>query len=189
MSILYTSKSAQKNYSEYKSWLSSLKTGDPVLIQRFMRQGDSCLESQREHWQFSQAEYQAEYIYVRVTGSSTCHIEGIFYMSDRKTPVGNVFPQRLVPHYCDLKSDLCRAVAVHAPVYEPSWIKERCYVLVTHEENSHITCNKIRRAFHRSYSRKVVGGELYVIFDDIDRVKEKLSETGGTFLYAESLYD
>jgi hypothetical protein len=189
MSILYTSKWAQKNNSDYKSWLSNLKTGDPILVQRFMPQGDSCMQSQREHWQFSQAKYQLEYMYVPITENRTCHNEGIFYMSDDKTPVGNVFPQRIVPPYCDFQSEHSNVIAGHAPIYEPNWIEERCYVLVTYEENSHITNNKIRRAFRQSYSRKVVGGELYIIFDDIDRVKEKLIETGGTFLYAENLYD
>jgi hypothetical protein len=190
MSIIFTSGWARKikTLSEYQQWLDTLQPRDEIIVQRFLPQGNNCLNSQRECWQFSKAIYQKEVIYIPQTGNNTLHSNGIFLMSDRTTPVGDVFPQRIVPIHSDLISQVgLSAIYGHAPSFDENWINERCHVLVAHSDGH--ANSGIGIKFERTYSRKVIGGELHIIFDDVDRVKKEVANIGGTFLYAEYLND
>jgi hypothetical protein len=130
-------------------------------------------------------------MFVPQTGNQSYHENGIFLMSDSKTFLGDVFSQRIVPLSSDLTPrEGSRNVFANAPSFEPEWINERCYVKVDYDGvSSEKISHQIRKTFKKTYHRKVIGGKLHVIFDDIDCVKSKILEIGGNFMYAESLYD
>lgn len=189
--IYYTTdwaKKAVRTEAQYKEWSSSLKPGDRCLVQEFVPQGNSCLDSQVECWRFWEAKYHGTRVfYDNDTRPLNEHGACVYWNSDDEW--GEVFAARIVPWHSDTAPEEGRRFrACHAAVYEPAlWDAWRCLVLLKDGPSKHKIAAEIRRTFKRQYWRGVNEGSLYVIFDDDRKVEEFCKSSGALYLYSESV--
>jgi hypothetical protein len=104
---------------------------------------------------------------------------------------GRGFPPRIVSYHGDLVVEGWRFVDGHAPVFEPKWETDRCFVLVTCGPEIRVAERFVREKFPCSYFRKVPDGQLATVFADSNVVKAEIESSGLSqiqFLYAEDTW-
>lgn len=173
-----------RNQSDYDKWLSTLKSGDACIVQEFIPQGDSCLESQIECWRFWTARYQGDCV-IYDKDSHQIRKDGLLCYCNSDTPWGRVFAARIVPDHGDLHHKYYDFKDCHAPVFEPDWIDgDRCVFFDSYGPDFGRSLSSV---LPRYYRREVNEGELVIAFGRINELKESLKGSNLVFLYAEDL--
>lgn len=178
-----------KTLSDWEQWLSSLRDGDEVLYQQFVKRGNFCLDSQVECWRFWPAKFFGERVSYDGDNHPLQDGRATYWNSDSLH--GDVFGSRIVPAHRDLMPQYkgARFVDAHAPVFEPLWSEvDRCLVRVSYGANFHNSRRQVMHAFPQSYEREVYDGEVITVFAAATEVEEfcgQFNDNEIMFLYAE----
>jgi hypothetical protein len=195
MTITYTTAWTQKNVKtleKWQGWVKSLKQGDRILFQQFIKRGNFCLDSQVECWRFFEGKFINEAL-IRYDNDTHPIKDGYAVYWDSDSRWGDVFDARIVPWHYDVSAkNGCRFRDCHAPIFDEVWSEPGCYRhLILIDRPYAKIYNLVKKLFPRCYYREVAQGWLVTIFGDYDDVTEEKVNAidGAKYLYSESLKD
>jgi len=159
--------------AKYDSWLSTVKDGSEVLLQKFHPANDSLFDFNFEHWTFTKGRiHRGQYL----LGGGR---EGLFDPStgkakywDGKNDWGEVFPARILPIHYEFDAHAVKKVGDafigDLPLYEPLFLNQYRHVFRADSRSS--TYHKFMREYPYSYSHtyKYSPDKLIEVFTESD---------------------
>lgn len=190
MAIFHVEGSARFNDPDkYNSWLSAVKNGDEVLVQKFHPASDSVLDYSFECWQYQLGTIMGDAVWTNGNAPLDLKTGKLKYWNS-DADWGEVFPARIVPTTSFLQVKRHQTVFGDKPIYEPLFSTALRLVFFASYPLLKVSA-VIRRVLPYSYSLEVEGGNLYHCFlennaaHEMDERVQAITNAGGKFLYSQ----